>query len=77
MMKPMIFLLLQTDDSIAYYFLGGILTLTLIFFFFRWIFLIDKRVRQNHQIIGLLKLLAEKAGVTKEDIDKAKYTGQY
>ncbi len=39
---------------------GVILGMTIIYFFFRWLFAIDKRVKQNDEIIKLLKNLSKK-----------------
>lgn len=45
-----------------------LITLIIILMICRWIFAIDKRVKQNDSIINLLKLLAKKQGATDDEI---------
>ena len=64
-------LLYIDDNQIVYYIFGGIIGIILIYFFFRWIFEIDIRVKQNESIINLLKLIAKKKGATDDEIKNA------
>lgn len=70
-------ILLLADPGLTEYAFFSIIGLVATFFLLRWVFLIEKRMKQNEQSIGLLKLIADKLGVPKEDIDNAKNTGKY
>jgi len=48
-----------------------IIALVIAYFFFRWVFSIKERVRQNDITINLLKLIAKKQGVADEEILRA------
>ena len=50
------------------YIIAGIISLFISYFIFRWIFAIDKRIKQNNTIIELLKKLSEKYGVNESKI---------
>jgi hypothetical protein len=41
------------------------------FYLLRWIFEVDKNVKQNRQIIDLLTLIARKHGVTEDELHGA------
>ncbi len=49
--------------------LAAIIAIT--YFLYRWIFDVDKHTKQNNAIIGLLTKIAEKQGVTNEEIHSA------
>ncbi len=65
----------SSDDHLSLFIilsiLGSIVGLVILLYLIRWIFAIDKRVKQNEQIINLLKLLSEKAEISKDEIKKA------
>jgi uncharacterized membrane protein YdjX (TVP38/TMEM64 family) len=50
------------------YLIAAIIGLAITFLLCRWIFGIDKRIKQNKSIINLLALLAKKQGATNDEI---------
>ncbi len=63
-------LLDDNDTTLMIYLLGGLISLLIIYFFFRWVFAVDKRVKQNDTIINLLRLLAKKSGANDDEIHR-------
>jgi hypothetical protein len=63
---------MDNDSSILIYVVAIGLGLLIIYFLFRWIFGIDKRIAQNKAIINLLSLIAKKQGATDEEIKISK-----
>lgn len=59
------------DSALLYYVIGIIISIAVMFFLFRWIFSVEKRIKQNASIINLLALIAKKQGATKEEINNA------
>jgi hypothetical protein len=68
--------LLDADSSteaviVAAYIIGFIIAMMIIYYFFRWLFAVDKRVKQNSDIIDLLKLIAKTNGAPEDEIKNA------
>lgn len=61
----------QLTQTVLVYIFLGLAALLITYFFFRWIFAITERVRQNQIIINLLVLTAKKQGATDEQIHSA------
>jgi hypothetical protein len=61
---------LTTVDMLAYscIIVGA---LAIYYLFVRWVFGIEKRIKQNDAIIDLLKLIAKKQGINDDDIHNA------
>lgn len=60
------------NDLTLIYLVSAIVGLLIAYFLFRWVFAIDKRIKQNESIINLLTILAKKQGATNDDIKRAK-----
>jgi type II secretory pathway pseudopilin PulG len=60
------------NDLTLIYLVSAIVGLLIAYFLFRWMFAIDKRIKQNESIINLLTILAKKQGATNDDIKRAK-----
>jgi hypothetical protein len=60
------------NDLTLIYLVSAIVGLLIAYFVFRWMFAIDKRIKQNESIINLLTILAKKQGATNDDIKRAK-----
>lgn len=60
---------LTIPDALAYISIAGI-ALAIYYFFVRWVFGIEKRVKQNEAIINLLSLMAKKQGISDDDIHR-------
>ena len=60
------------NDLTLIYLVSAIAGLLIAYFVFRWMFAIDKRIKQNESIINLLTILAKKQGATNDDIKRAK-----
>ena len=68
----MILLTVDLDaTAVLVYIIIFIFGLLITYFFFRWLFAVDKRVNQNDSIINLLKLIAKKHGATDDEIHNA------
>lgn len=59
--------------NLIIYIISGIFSIIIMYFLFRFIFSVDKKIKQNEEIIGLLKLIAKKQGASKEEIEDAKF----
>ena len=61
----------MTQLELPIYIVGIIVGLVITYFFFRWVFSINKILKQNQSIINLLTILAKKSGANNEEIHSA------
>ena len=48
------------NDMIVVYVMAAIISLIILYFLLRWVFGVDKQIKQNNTIIELLKKIADK-----------------
>lgn len=58
----------MNDSAFLSYAVGIIIITVVSYFLFRWIFSVEKRLKQNTTIINLLILIARKHGATNDEI---------
>jgi len=74
-------MLLQASSNdqmilIIFWIVGFLFSLLISYYLCRWIFDIDKRVKQNESIINLLSLLAKKHGANNDEIHMATFNSK-
>ena len=51
---------MNSNDMIVVYIIVAIISLIIFYFLLRWVFGVDKQIKQNNTIIELLKKIADK-----------------
>lgn len=60
----------MNGETFLYFLIGGIVGIIVFYFFMRWVFSVDKQLKNQKMMIFLLKEIALKNGVEKEEIEK-------